>query len=320
MKIVLFGAQGQLGVQLSRALAPLGTLVRLARSGVLGASAHQGALCGDLTQPSAIEATIRTLKPDVVVNAAAYTAVDKAQTDRATALAVNAEACAAMARACADSGTWLVHYSTDYVFDGSGTRAWREHDATRPVNVYGESKLAGEDAIRALHARHLILRCSWVFDTVGQNFLQSILRAAMTRDALRVVADQHGAPTRAALIADVTAHLLRSLVMAESTQPNGPLAGVYHLAPAGETSWHGYAVHLVQQAMAHGLPVRCMPDRIAAIPSSDYPTPAPRPFNSRLDTTRLRERFGLFLPPWQDGVDAVVAELAAGWRLSRAST
>ncbi|NBQ86688.1 MAG: dTDP-4-dehydrorhamnose reductase [Betaproteobacteria bacterium] len=320
MKIVLFGAQGQLGIQLSRALAPLGTLVRLGRSGVLGTSVSQGTLCGDLTQPAAIEATIRALKPDAVVNAAAYTAVDKAQSDRATAFAVNADACAAMARACADNGAWLVHYSTDYVFDGSGTRAWREDDATQPVNLYGESKLAGEAAIRALHARHLILRCSWVFDTVGQNFLQSILRAAMMRDALRVVADQHGAPTRAALIADVTAHLLRSVAVAQSTSPADTHAGVYHLAPAGETSWHGYAVHLVQQAMARGLPVRCTPEHIAAIASSDYPTPAPRPSNSRLDTARLRERFGLVLPPWQDGVDAVIAELAAGWQLARAIT
>jgi len=320
MNIVLFGAQGQLGVQLSRALAPLGTLVRLGRGGVLGGAAAHAALCGDLAQAAALEATIRALRPDAVVNAAAYTAVDKAQSDRAGAYAVNALACAAMARACADTGAWLVHYSTDYVFDGSGTRAWREDDATRPVNLYGESKLAGEDAIRTLHARHLILRCSWVFDTVGQNFLLSILRAAMTRDSLRVVADQHGAPTRAALIADVTAHLLRSLSGAAPAERADAPAGTYHLAPSGETSWHGYAVRLIQQALAHGLPVRCTPERIAAISSADYPTAAPRPFNSRLDTARLRERFDLALPPWQSGVDAVVAELAAGWHLARAST
>lgn len=314
MKIVLLGAQGQLGVQLGRALAPLGELVRLGRHGALDDEAP--GLCGDLLQPAALAATLRALRPDMVVNAAAYTAVDRAETDRDAAFAINATACEAMAQACHEVGAWLVHYSTDYVFDGRGERAWAETDVTHPVNVYGASKLAGENAIRAHHARHLILRCSWVFDTVGQNFLKSILRAALQREELRVVADQYGAPTRAALIADVTAHMLRR-VRAEDTAGAAPtLTGIYHLAPRGETSWHGYAVRLVQQATACGMPLRVMPDRIRAIASSEYPTPAARPANSRLNTRLLQDRFGLTLPDWQDGVDAVVAELAAGWQVA----
>lgn len=307
MKIVLFGPQGQVGWELQRALAPLGEVIALGRHGAPG---HDSNLCGDLSQPEAVVRSILQLKPQAIVNAAAYTAVDKAETERDQAFAINATAVAAVARAAEQCGAWLVHYSTDYVFDGSGTQPWRESDTTRPVNAYGESKLAGEEAIRASNARHLILRCSWVFETWGQNFLKSILRAAQQRDSLRVVADQWGAPTRAALMADVTAHALRALRAQPDAQAR-ERAGTYHLSARGETHWHAYAQRIVEQAAGHGLPVRARADAIEPIASADYPTAARRPHNSRLDSQRLEQAFGLTLPPWQHGVDAVVAELAA---------
>jgi len=295
MKILLLGANGQLGWELRRSLSVLGELTAL----------HRGSTprSGDLAQPEALARTVRDLAPDVVVNAAAYTAVDRAETERDAAFAINARACDVLAQETARSGAWLVHYSTDYVFDGTGERPWTEADATAPINTYGESKLAGEQAIAAANPRHLIFRTSWVFETWGQNFLKSILRAASQRDSLNVVNDQWGAPTRAALIADVTAQLLPRL--------RNESAGIYHLAAAGETHWHAYASLAVAHALECGMSLKAAPAQIHPIPASQYPVPSARPGNSRMDTRRLRETFGLQLPPWQDGVRSVVAELAA---------
>jgi dTDP-4-dehydrorhamnose reductase len=294
MKILLLGSKGQVGWQLARSLSVVGELTALHRD--------SGAACGDLAQPVALAQTIRSLAPDVIVNAAAFTAVDRAEKERDAAFAVNADACEVLAAEARKLGAWLVHYSTDYVFDGTGARAWVEADATAPVNVYGQSKLAGEQAVAGWD-RHLVLRTSWVFDTWGQNFLKSILRAATQRESLNVVSDQWGAPTRAALIADATAHLLRQL--APET------AGIYHLAAAGETNWHAYAQMAIEHAIGCGMVLKVRPDQVRAIATADYPTAAARPANSRLDTSRLRHTFGLSLPAWQDGVRSVVAELAA---------
>lgn len=306
MKILLLGARGQVGWQLQRSLSVAGVVTALDRTGQSASSGQP--LCGDLAQPDALARTLQALRPDVVVNAAAYTAVDKAETERDTAFAINATACEVLARETQRLGAWLVHYSTDYVFSGTGERPWSEADATAPLNTYGASKLAGEQAIAAQQPRHLIFRTSWVFDTWGSNFLKSILRAAAQRDSLNVVNDQWGAPTRAALIADITAHALMRL---RGTPDAGSLAGIYHLAAAGVTQWHEYASLAVAQAHACGMPLKAGPQSIHPIPAAQYPTPAARPANSRLDTTRLRESFGLSLPAWQDGVRAVVAELAA---------
>jgi dTDP-4-dehydrorhamnose reductase len=295
MKILLLGASGQLGWQLRRSLAPLGEVIALSREAG-----------GDLLRRSALEAAVADVAPEVVVNAAAYTAVDRAESEPDAAFAVNAEACAVLGRASSRAGAWLVHYSTDYVFDGSGEQPWREDAATAPLNVYGRSKLAGEEALRAAHSRHLILRTCWVHDTWGSNFVKTILRAAQQQDALRVVDDQWGAPTRAALVADVTAHLLRAVAPAQ--------AGTYHLAAAGEANWNQVARCAIAAASAAGLELRAGPDAVVPVPSSEVPRPAARPANSRLDTSRLRRTFGVHLPPWQDGVQAVATELARAWR------
>jgi dTDP-4-dehydrorhamnose reductase len=295
MKILLFGSNGQLGWQLRRSLSVVGDVTALHR--------HSTDWCGDLAQPEALARTVRALAPDVIVNAAAYTAVDRAESEPETAFAINAAACEVLAAQAKRLGAWLVHYSTDYVFDGTGERPWTESDPTAPANVYGRSKLAGEQAVTTGAERHLVLRTSWVFDSWGQNFLKSILRAAAQRESLNVVCDQWGVPTRAALIADATAHIL--------TRLRPELAGIYHLAAAGETHWHAYASLAVAHAAECGMVLKTRPDQVHAIPSSQYPVAAARPANSRLDTSRLRRTFGLHLPPWQDGVRSVVAELAA---------
>jgi dTDP-4-dehydrorhamnose reductase len=295
MKILLLGASGQLGWQLRRSLCVVGEVTALDRKSV--------SLCGDLSRPEELARTIQAVNPDVIVNAAAYTAVDRAETQRDAAFAINATAPSVLAEAAQRCGAWLLHYSTDYVFDGSGELPWRESDPAAPISVYGSSKLAGERAIAQGCERHLILRTSWIFESWGQNFLKSILRAAGGQESLRVVNDQWGAPTRAALIADVTSHVLRQL------QPQA--TGIYHIAAAGSTSWHEYAVLAVGHAIGCGMPLKASPDTITAIASSQYPQAAARPRNSRLDTSRLRATFGVNLPPWQHGVRAVVAELAA---------
>lgn len=297
MKLLLLGARGQVGWQLRRSLATLGEVV-IARI--------DGEPCGDLMQPQRLQETIRAVKPDAVVNAAAYTAVDRAEDEPDIAFAVNGKAVEALAEATAQAGSWLIHYSTDYVYRGDGTRPWVESDPCEPLGVYGKSKLAG-DVAAARNPRHLVFRTSWVFDTWGGNFLKSILKAAIQRDELKVVCDQWGAPTRAALIADVTAIALREVLR---TPKDTARAGIYHLAASGETNWNDYARLVVSEAMQRGVPVRATPDKLHAIPAAEYAAKAPRPANSRLDTSRLRNTFGVALPPWQDGVRAVVAELA----------
>jgi len=293
LKVVLLGKDGQLGWELQRALAPLGDVVALGRSD------------GDLREPDALAATVRAACPQWIVNAAAYTAVDRAETEGALAQLVNATAVGALARAAKEIGAGFVHYSSDYVFDGSGVKPWREDDATAPLGAYGRSKLAGEELVRASGCRHLILRTSWVFAARGANFVRTMLRLACERDALRVVADQVGAPTGAELIADVTAHAIRRA----STEPQ--LAGTYHVAAAGEASWNAVARRAIARARERGAPVRVADGAIEAIASAAYPQAARRPLNSRLDTTMLRTAFALTLPPWQAGVDRVVDELTA---------
>lgn len=296
MKIVLFGKNGQVGWELQRALSPLGALVALDRSGADG-------LCGDLADPDGVAATIDRLAPEVIVNAAAYTAVDAAESASEQARRINAAAPAALARAAERTGAWLVHYSTDYVFNGSGSTPWREDDPTDPLNVYGASKLEGEQAIRVSGARHLILRTSWVYAARGGNFARTMLRLAGERDRLTVIDDQIGAPTGAELLADVTAHLIRAA-------PQRPeVSGLYHLVAGGETSWHGYATFVIDHARRRGVPLKVAADAIVPVPSSGFPTAARRPHNSRLDTSRLREMFALTLPHWQTGVARMLSEI-----------
>lgn len=294
MRILLFGKNGQLGWELQRSLAPLGDVIALGRL---------DQPCGDFTKPRDIAATVRSIAPDVIVNASAYTAVDKAETDAATASAVNATTPGVLAETASDLGAWLIHYSTDYVFNGSGTKPWCEDDAVDPLNEYGRGKLAGEQAIRRTRCRHLIFRTSWLYGAHGANFAKTMLRLAQERDELRVIDDQVGAPTGADLLADVTAHALRSSMR----EPK--LGGTYHVAAAGETSWHGYARHVLMRARTLGLPIKVAEQSIVAISTDSYPTPAKRPANSRLDTQKLRSTFELRLPAWQDGVNRMLAEL-----------
>jgi dTDP-4-dehydrorhamnose reductase len=291
VKILLFGRNGQVGWELQRALAPLGELHAL------------GSDAADFAAPESLAAPVRALRPDVIVNAAAYTAVDRAEAEPERARRINAEAPGALARAAAVAGAWLVHYSTDYVFDGSGDAPRGEDAPTGPLNVYGRTKLEGEQAIQASGVRHLILRTSWVYGRRGGNFARTMLRLAQERDKLAVIDDQIGAPSGAELIADVTAHAVRAAVA------GGAPSGIYHLAAGGETSWHGYACRVIDAARAKGLPVKVAREAIAAVPSSEFPTPATRPMNSRLDTSKLRGTLGLVLPPWQVGVDRLLAEI-----------
>ena len=293
MKLLLLGANGQVGHELRRSLAALGELVVTTRSG----QCEDGMRCevADFDTPDALPALIARIAPDVVVNAAAYTAVDRAESDRDAAFRANAEAPKRIAEACAARDALLVHYSTDYVFDGRGTRPYREDDATSPLGVYGESKLAGEDAIRASGARHMIFRTAWVYASHGKNFMRTMLRLAAERDELRVVADQIGTPTPAALIADVTASVL--------ARPFGR-SGVWHLTAAGETTWHGFAEAIVAAAHARGLIARA--PRVVPIATSDYPTPAKRPAYSCLDVSRIESDFGIRMPTWDEGLSGVL--------------
>jgi dTDP-4-dehydrorhamnose reductase len=297
MKILLLGANGQVGWQLRRSLSTLGDVVIATR---------HSEPCGDLLQTQRMRDAIHALKPDAVVNAAAYTAVDRAEDEPELAYAINGTGVEALAEATAKIGSWLVHYSSDYVYRGDGSRPWVESDACEPLGVYGKSKLAG-DLAAMRNPRHLVFRTSWVFDTWGGNFVKSILKAATQRDELKVVGDQWGAPTRAALIADVTTVALRQVMRAPS---DAARAGVYHLAPSGETNWNEYARLAIAEAMQRGIPVRATPGNVHAIPAAEYAARAPRPANSRLDTSRVRAAFGIALPAWQEGVRAVVAELA----------
>jgi len=293
--ILLLGANGQLGQELRRALAPLGTIVATTRSGAL----PDGSACevADFDQPASLAALLDRVQPTVVVNAAAYTAVDRAESDRDAAFRANAEAPGVLAQWCAQAGVPLVHYSTDYVFDGQGTRPYREDDSTAPLGVYGASKLAGEQAIRAAGGRHLIFRTAWVYASHSANFLRTMLRVGAERDVLRVVADQVGTPTPAALIADVTA---------QSLQHDGALSGTWHLTAKGETSWHGFAEAIFAEAVATGVLPRA--PKVEAITTAEYPTPAKRPAYSHLDVAKLEQDFGVVLPSWQDGLKRVIAD------------
>jgi len=300
MKILLFGKNGQVGWELQRSLAVLGEVVAVSRDDT---GREDAGLCGDLANLDGLAATVRQVRPQWVVNAAAYTAVDKAESEPELAALVNAQAPGVLARAAHAVGAWLVHYSTDYVFDGSGERPWREADAVAPINVYGRTKLEGERLVAAHCPAHLILRTSWVHSARGGNFAQTMLRLAAERESLSVVDDQFGAPTGADLLADVTAHI----IAAAMAQPGK--AGTYHAVASGETSWHGYARFLVEQALGAGKPLKASPGAIEAVPSSAFPSAARRPHNSRLDTGKLQSTFGLTLPHWQHGVARMLAEI-----------
>ena len=296
MKILLLGKNGQLGWELQRSLAPLGELVALDRQGAPG-------LCGDLGEPDGLAATVRALRPDVILNAAAYTAVDRAESEPDLARRINAHAPAVLAREAAACGALLLHYSTDYVFHGHGQHPWAEDDPTGPLNVYGQTKLAGEQAIVQAGCRHLILRTSWIHAARGGNFARTMLRLARQQPRLTVIDDQWGAPTGAELIADVSAHAIAQL----RARPDK--AGIYHLAAAGETNWFSYAKHVIARAQSTQSAIEYVVKDILPIPSSAYPVAATRPHNSRLDTRKLRTAFDLHLPPWQAGVDRMLAEI-----------
>ncbi len=292
MKILLLGKNGQVGWELQRSLAPLGELLALDR--------HSTSHCGDLSNLEGLAETVRVFKPNVVVNAAAYTAVDKAESDVQSAHTINALAPEVLSRACAAVGAYLVHSSTDYVFDGGGQTPWVETDATGPVNVYGQSKLAGEQGIAKQGAKHVIFRTSWVFGTEGGNFAKTMLRLAQEREKMAVINDQFGAPTGAALLADITALNL---------QQEKPLEGIYHLAAAGETTWHAYAQYVLQTAQRLKPSLQYKVQEVAAVPTSEFPTPAKRPLNSRLNCRKLENALHLQLPAWQTGVDQMLSKI-----------
>lgn len=296
MTILLLGKNGQVGWELQRALAPLGQVTALDRKGADG-------LCGDLADLDGLAATVRALRPKVIVNAAAHTAVDKAESEPDLAQRLNAEAPAVLAREAAVLGATLVHYSTDYIFDGSGSLPWQEEAATGPLSAYGRSKLAGEQAIRASGCRHLVFRTSWVYAARGGNFARTMLRLGAERERLTVIDDQWGAPTGAELIADVSAHAIRHL----QVRPQD--AGTYHLAASGFTTWFSYAKHVLSFARSVSPGLDLAVKEISPVPTEAFPLPAPRPRNSRLDTQRLQATFGLMLPPWQQGVERMLAEI-----------
>lgn len=294
MKILLTGKHGQVGFELQRALAPVGEVC-----------AVDHADC-DLADASALCELVRSVKPDLIVNPAAYTAVDRAESEPDLAHAVNAVAPGVLGEEAAKLGAWVVHYSTDYVFDGRKPGVYAEDDPTNPLSVYGRTKRDGEIALEKSGAQYLILRTSWVVGAHGSNFAKTILRLALERETLTVVADQYGAPTSAALLADVTAQLIRQ--RQREGDDHFPF-GLYHLVASGETTWCNYARFVVSEALAVGQPLKLLPDAIRPIPSSDYPTAAGRPANSRLNAGKLRKTFGLELPDWQNGVRHVLQQI-----------
>lgn len=301
LKILLFGANGQVGWELQRSLAPLGEVIALQRN--YGSSTAYGDLCGDLSNLPGLAATVAQVRPDVIVNAAAYTAVDKAESDAEAAHLINALAPGALAGAAHAIGALLVHYSTDYVFDGSGSKPWAETDATGPQSVYGKTKLEGERLITSQCPKHLIFRTSWVYAARGNNFAKTILRLAQERDTLNVINDQFGAPTGADLLADVSAHAIRQVLARRSD------VGTYHVAAAGETTWFEYAKHALAKIKYAQAALEMIVKQLVAVPTSSFPTAAKRPYNSRLNTSKLQHTFGLHLVPWQDGVDRMLTEL-----------
>jgi dTDP-4-dehydrorhamnose reductase len=289
MKILLLGKDGQLGWELQRSMACLGEVVSLGRDEA------------DLSQPATLAAVVAHYAPQVIVNAAAYTAVDKAEADTATAHAVNAQSPMALAQAAKACNALLVHYSTDYVFDGSGASAWLETDTTAPLNVYGASKLAGEQAIVDSQCRHLIFRTSWVYAARGGNFAKTMLRLAQERETLSVINDQFGAPTGADWLADMTAH---AIVQASADSNK---LGLYHAVAAGETTWHGYASEVIAHAKQLGYSIKAT--QLNAVATSAFPTPAIRPGNSRLNTEKLQQTFGISCPRWEKGVYRMMKEI-----------
>lgn len=293
MRLLLTGKNGQVGFELRRTLAVLGEVIAI------------GSEDCDLADAAALRRVVRAVRPDVIVNPAAYTAVDKAESEKALARAINSQAPGVLAEEAKVLGALLVHYSTDYVFDGTKLSAYQESDTPNPSSVYGMTKLAGERAIIAVGCRHLILRTSWVAGIRGSNFLRSMLRLASERDTLSVVADQFGAPTSAGLLADLTSHLVRQ---SQCTPTDFPY-GLYHAVAAGETNWYAYACHVIERARGAGKAIRVAPDAIKAITTSDYPTPAKRPANSRLDTSLLRKTFGLQIPDWKISIDHILDQV-----------
>lgn len=295
MKILLFGKGGQVGWELQRSLAPLGELIAL--------DTNSEDYCGDFTNLTGIADTIRAIAPDVIVNAAAHTAVDKAESEPELARIINAHASCVLAEEAKRCNAWLVHYSTDYVFDGSGDTPWLETDTTAPLSVYGATKREGEQAIIDSGCQYLIFRTSWVYAARGANFAKTMLRLAGDRDSLTVINDQIGAPTGADLLADVTAHTIRTV------QQYPELAGLYHLVASGETTWHEYARFVLNFARDAGVDIKVADDAIAPVPTTAFPTPAQRPLNSRLNTHKLCTSFNLNLPHWQTGVARMLTEI-----------
>jgi len=295
MKILLFGKGGQVGWELQRSLAPLGEVIALD----FDSTEH----CGDLTNLQGIAQTIRTIAPDVIVNAAAHTAVDKAESEPELARTINALAPGVIAQEAKRNNAWLIHYSTDYVFDGSGDKPWLETDPTGPLSVYGATKLEGEQLIEQSGCKRLIFRTSWVYAARGGNFAKTMLRLAQERDKLSVIDDQIGAPTGADLLADITAHAIRT------AQQKPEVAGLYHLVASGETSWHGYANFVIEFARKTGVALKVTPEAIQAVPTSAFPAPAKRPHNSRMSAEKLRRNFGVELPHWQFGVTRMLTEI-----------
>jgi dTDP-4-dehydrorhamnose reductase len=297
-RVLLLGANGQLGCELASSLKALGEVKALKRSEA------------DLSNAFALRDTllpiVKDFEPHVIVNAAAYTAVDKAQTEQAKALQVNAQSVGVLAALAQSANALLVHYSTDYVFDGASDKPWAEDDLTNPLSVYGQSKWLGECAVRQHCRKHLILRTSWVVGVHGNNFLKTMLRLAAERDSLRVVVDQIGVPTSTDLLAKVTIDLLQTMLSAAKDDAR---FGTYHLASSGETSWHAFAQYVIAGAIQRGAHLACTPESIAPIPTSAYPLPAPRPANSLLSTEKIRRTFGIELPAWQVGVDAILDTL-----------
>ncbi|MGB4812779.1 MAG: dTDP-4-dehydrorhamnose reductase [Methylophilaceae bacterium] len=295
MKILLFGKNGQVGWELQRSLAPLGELV------ILDVDCQTA--CGDLANLEGIAKTIRTIAPDVIVNAAAYTKVDNAESENALVQTINTKAPGIMAQEAKLLGAWLVHYSTDYVFNGTGSQPWLETDATEPLSTYGRSKLDSEAAIIASGCKHLIFRTSWVYAARGANFAKTMLKLAEERESLRVISDQIGAPTGADLLADVTAHAI------VTASKNANVSGLYHLVAGGEISWHGYAKFVIDYARQAGVDIKVSDNAIEAVPTTAFPTPAKRPLNSRLNTQKLQNTFNLQLPQWQIGVTRMLKEI-----------